>query len=93
MLGQISGSALALDIQVIINSLFKFGITMASYFFPHRIIRNYVLYPLQSNGRYNSGLFLASEENTLPMQNAIGTEITMFFRTAANENPRLALGG
>lgn len=34
MLGQISGSALALDIQVIINSLFKFGITMASYFFP-----------------------------------------------------------
>lgn len=28
------GSALALDIQVIINSLFKVGITKTSYFFP-----------------------------------------------------------
>jgi hypothetical protein len=56
-------------------------------------MRNSVFYPHQSKGKYNSGLFLASEENALPMQNAIGTEITMFFRTAANEILHLTLGG
>lgn len=56
-------------------------------------MKNSVFYPHQSNGRYNSGLFLGSEENTLPMQNATGTEIIMFFRTAANEILHRTLGG
>lgn len=56
MRGQVSGSASALDIKMITKTLLEVGIIMTS-FSSHTGVKSSVIYPLQSEGRYNSGLY------------------------------------